>query len=320
MGLTKDEQIQLTELAAKAKNLTPEKYVEEMAKEYGIETTTITAKTRRQDTRDPNTRFIEKLLESGEKGELSIDAMVDKLMKFSMMKMMAGGGMFGGETKSRQDDAIEMVKANDEKWERRLAQDKTDRKEEDLNRRLDSLERLLADGGGKKNDAVLDEIKETRKELAAEKEKRHEDAMDAKEDKIIALKDYIDTSLEDIRNRDPPKDPADVFFDMADRMEKFNKTVKVMGKSLGMTDEQIEKEVADALPMKRQIWNDSVKILKHGIDAWAGKKADDEEPEEPEVAEEPEKETAAEKAARKKSEIPTEPEPAPVPEEVLTIS
>ncbi len=192
------------------------------------------------------------------KGEVSpmIKMMMETVTMMPLMKMM--GGMDGSAAQKPQENIMELLAKNDEKWEKRLKEITDKQKEDALQARLDKLETLIAAGANKKDEhnPVLEEIKETRKELQAEKEKRHEDALAAKDDKIADLKDYVDSSLTAIQNQPQAKDPTEAFFDMMTKMENFDNTVKRRGKALGLTDEQVDREVSSTKPAWQQMLAD----------------------------------------------------------------
>ncbi len=199
-------------------------------------------------------------------------------MAMEMMIMMPLMNKLSGQGQDAAPNITDLLARNDAKWEHRLEQDKAERKEEALQARLDKLELLVT--SGKKDDPmiekVLAEIKETKTELKESEKARIKAELDAKDDKITSLKDYIDDSLAAIQNQAPQKSADEGFFEMMDKMSKFDDMVRRRGKALGMTDEQIEKEVAEATPMKQQIVKDVFKTINRYIDAIAGKKGTEE--------------------------------------------
>lgn len=263
-------------------------------------------------------RKIEKEMGMAGKGEVSpvIKMMMETVTMMPLMKMM---GSMGGQDSGQSIN--EIIAKNNETWERRLEQMKQEQKDTNLQRQLDDMKTLILSSSGSKKDELADKFDKLSEKLDEEKTKRFDDALATKSAEIAQLREDMAANLEDMRTQPLPKGADEGFFEMMQKMERFDNIVRSRGKALGMTDEQIEKQVAETTPMKQQILKDVFKTINRGIDAWSGKEAEKEEPEVPEVAEEPQ-ETAAEKAARKRGEIPAETEqPAPTaPEEVLNIS
>lgn len=296
---------------AKQSGKPAEEIVAEIAALFGYQKTGIPI----PPTSEKMSPIMEAIVAASRRGEkLDTKDMFESMMTLKMMEMMGAKPVDSGQ------NINEILAKNDEKWERRLAEIEAKAEKEALQRRLDGLERLLIEGGGKKNDAVMEEMKGIRVELAKEKDGRIQDALAAKDAQIADLKEYMEASFEELRK--PPKTSDEGFFEIMDKMNRFDELVRRRGKSLGMTDEQIDKEVAKAVPIKQQILKDVFKTINRGIDAWSGKQTEDTENEEPEVAEE-EPQPQMEKTARKRSEIPTveeQPAPATVEEQEQTLN
>jgi len=260
---------------------------------------------------------IEREMGAAGKGEVSpiIKMMMETVTMMPLMKMMGGMGGQGQE-----NNVNDLLNKNDEKWERRLASIEAKAEKDALQRQLDDMKSLILSSSGSKKDELTDKFDKLSEKLDAEKEKRFADALDNKGAEITQLREDMTSYLEDMRNQPTAKGADEGFFEIMTKMNRFDEMIRQRGKSLGMTDDEIGKTVAGALPLKQQIIKDAFKTLNRGIDAWAGKTTEDEETEEPEIAEEPD---PAEKAARRKGEIPApaeETQPAPAPEEILNIS
>lgn len=283
MALSTEEKKLLIELSAKAEGLSKKDFLLRAAKEEGIELPTAQA----QRT-DPNTRFLELLTKTSGEGKLNLKESMENMMNFKMMEMMLGGSMIGGkQPETPALNVLEIIEKNDEKWERRLEQltQKTEREAEKaaLQKQLDEMKALILTGGSGKKDEVSEKFEKLNEKLDAEKEKRFEIALDSKSNEIDQLKDFMQQSLDDIRNQAPPKSSDEGFFEMMQKMEKFDSMVRSRGKALGMTSEQIEREIAKEKPMKQQILSDIFKTLNRGIDAYAGRKPEPDS-DQPEIA------------------------------------
>lgn len=202
-----------------------------------------------------NTQFKSGNVQPGQPG---IDQMLDQFMKLKIMSMMGGDS----EPKKNEPSATELLAQNNEMWERRLAQKEADQRFAEMQRSIDSLKQLITEKekesstSKNKPDPILEQIQKTterlQKELESEKEKRHQDVITSKNSEINSLKTYIDNALDAIKNQPPPKDPADAFLEMMQKMETFDNTVKRRGKALGLTDAEVEKEVSSAKPVWQQ--------------------------------------------------------------------
>lgn len=256
--------------------------------------------------------IVEAILASSGKGEkLDSKAMFESMMTLKMMEMM------GAKPQDTGQNINDMLMKNDEKWERRLAAMEAKAEKDALQRQLDDMKTLILNSSGSRKDELTDKFDKLSEKLDEEKTKRFDDALANKSAEISQLREDMVANLEDIRNQPLQKGADEGFFEMMTKMSRFDDMVRQRGKSLGMTDEQIGKLEAGAVPMKQQIMKDVFKTINRGIDAWSGKEAEEDE-DQPEIVDEPQ-ETAAEKAARKRGEIPAEVE-QPAPEEVLNIS
>ncbi len=307
--MSKSESKAFIEAYAKQTGKPAEEIAAEIAAVFGYQKSNIPIPTGGDEKMSPMMQAI--LAASGKGEKLDSKAMFESMMTLKMMEMMGAPKQDSGQSIN------EIISKNNEMWERRLEQMKSEQKEAALQRQLDDMKSLILSSSGSKKDELSDKFEKLSEKLDAEKEKRFADALDNKGAEIEQVKEYMQNAMDELRNQPAPKSSDEGFFEMMQKMEQFDGMVRSRGKALGMTDDDIGKAVAGALPMKQQIIKDAFKTLNRGIDAWAGKKADDEEPEEPEIAEEPE---PSEKAARRKGEIPAHVEPEPAPEEVLNIS
>lgn len=287
MGLTKEEQKQLIELSAKAEGMPKKEFIATLAKEHGIEI----AQPTRQDA---NTRFLDTILKAGSEGKLNMKEMMDSMMSYKMMEMMMGGGLSGkAETTpapTGQYNIMELLANNDEKWGRRLEQDKQERKEEALQARLDRLETLIAAGTNKNDDPamekILAEVKETKAELKEAEKARNKDMLAAKAAEFSQYKEDMADRLDAIENREPPKSTDDMLYELAEKQSKFEKLMNGYGKAHGWNQARINDEMGNVKSPVHQLLSDLAGengVLPKLIDAW-GKKSSATTVEQPEVA------------------------------------
>lgn len=224
------------------------------------------------------------------KGEVSpvIKMMMETVTMMPLMKMMGGMGQETTSQKPQQENIMELLAKNDEKWERRLeameAKQEKKQEKEALQRQLDEMKALMLSSSGSKKDELSEKFEKLNEKLDAEKEKRFDEALSNKGAEIDQLKEYMQTSLDDLRNQPTPKSSDEGFFEMMQKMEKFDSMVRSRGKALGMTDEAIEREIAKEKPMKQQILSDVFKTINRGIDAYAGRKPEPISEDQPEIA------------------------------------
>lgn len=169
------------------------------------------------------------------------------MMQMKMLNLMMPGAT-GTGTPTPTTDVNAIIKENDAKWERRLEQMQQQQKDADLNRRFERLELLLAEGGGKKNDSVVEELKAVRNDLAASKEERHLEQLKTRDEQLKELRATFDDQMqslkEQIYNREQPRNAIDVILEASKQFEQYKNGVRSMARTLGMTDEESDREIA----------------------------------------------------------------------------
>ncbi len=231
-------------------------------------------------------RKVEREMGATGKGEVSpmIKMMMETVTMMPLMKIMSG--MDGSASPKPQENIMELLAKNDEKWERRLAQEKADREKEDTRQQLNEMKALILSSSGGKKDELIEKFETLNEKLDTEKSERFKDALDAQKTELSQFREDMRDAMDDLRNQPPQKNADEGFFEMMQKMTKFDSMVRSRGKDLGMTDEQIDKEVERSTPMKQQMLKDGVKLLERWIDVTAGKKPNREQPEiaQPEIA------------------------------------
>ncbi len=289
----KSESKALIEAYAKQAGKPPEEVAAEIAKTYGYQKPDVPIPTTSDEKISP---IMAAILEAKKAelelqkagvgaGEVSptIKMVMEMLIMMPLMNKLSGQGQ--DSSMPKQQDPMELLAKNDEKWERRLAMEKAEREKETMQRQLDEIKTLIQNSSGSKKEELTEKFDKLTERLDAEKERRHEEALATKSAEISQLREDMQGYFEELRNQPPAKDASEGFFELMQKMEKFDNIVRNRGKALGMTDEQIEKEVAEATPMKQQIIKDVFKTVNRYIDAVAGKKSEPETTtEEPQVA------------------------------------
>jgi len=311
--MVKSESKAMIEAYAKQSGKPVEEILAEIGSTFGYQKNNVPMPTVSGEKMSP---IMEAIVAASTKGEkLDSKAMFESMMTLKMMEMMGAPKQDSGQ------NINEILAKNNETWERRFEQMKQEQKEVSLQRQLDDMKNLILNSSGSKKDELSDKFEKLNEKLDAEKEKRFADALDNKSVEIDQLKDFMQASLDDMRNQPIQKGADEGFFEMMQKMERFDTMVRNRGKALGMTEEQIEKQVTDAKGMKSQIIKDVFKTINRGIDAWSGKEAELDEDDEPLIDDEPA--PAARRHAPRREEAPAEVELELEPtlqEEVLNIS
>jgi len=309
--MVKSESKAMIEAYAKQSGKPVEEILAEIGSTFGYQKNNVPMPTVSGEKMSP---IMEAIVAASTKGEkLDSKAMFESMMTLKMMEMM------GAKPQDSGQNINEILAKNDEKWERRLASMESKAEKDALQRQLDDMKSLILNSSGSKKDEISDKFEKLSEKLDAEKERRFADALDNKGAEIEQLKEYMQNAMDDIRNQAPPKSSDEGFFDMMQKMERFDTMVRSRGKALGMTDEQIERQVAETTPLKQQILKDVFKTINRGIDAWSGKEGELEDDDDPLIDDEPPARKHAPRREEAPAEVELELEPT-LPEEVLNIS
>ena len=309
--MVKSESKAMIEAYAKQSGKPVEEILAEIGSTFGYQKNNVPMPTVSGEKMSP---IMEAIVAASTKGEkLDSKAMFESMMTLKMMEMMGAPKQDSGQ------NINEILAKNDEKWERKLASMESKAEKDALQRQLDDMKSLILNSSGSKKDEISDKFEKLSEKLDAEKERRFADALDNKGAEIEQLKEYMQNAMDDIRNQAPPKSSDEGFFDMMQKMERFDTMVRSRGKALGMTDEQIERQVAETTPLKQQILKDVFKTINRGIDAWSGKEGELEDDDDPLIDDEPPARKHAPRREEAPAEVELELEPT-LPEEVLNIS
>ena len=224
------------------------------------------------------------------KGEVSpmMKMMIETITMMPLMKMM--GGMDGSATQKPQENIMDLLAKNDEKWEKRVKEITDKQKEDALQARLDKLETLIAAGVNKKDDPamekILAEVKETKIELKEAEKLRNKDLLAAKDAEFGQYKEDMAQRLDAIENREPPKSTDDMLYELAEKQSKFEKLMIGYGKTHGWNQARIDDEIGNTKSPIHQLLSDLAGengVLPKLVDAW-GKRNGAAIVEQPEIA------------------------------------
>lgn len=220
-------------------------------------------------------QWIEALSKAGGKdGDNSWTSDMKEIAKMGMQMQMMKAMMSGNSPTEAPKPAVDVeavvqkaLKDQAQTFKEIMAEKEAQRKEEAYLRRLDHLETMIQDGGGRKSDAVMDEIKDLKGKLDQTKEAAHKAELTAAKDALEQFRRDMKYEIEALRNKELPKDPTTAFFEIMQRSADLDKVILSRGKALGLTDAVINSEVAKDQPLLSTIFQTLAPILKNMVPA-----------------------------------------------------